>query len=198
MYKISDEIRNQVINLRKEGKTYQEIVEITGVGKGSVSNICKKKNGLGQKIIELTPEKIQEAQELYNKLGNIKKVSKELGISFDRLRNVIISETITPKSSYENLKNRRKRIKEELLEYKGGKCQICGYQKCSSALEFHHLNPEEKDFSLSTTSSYKNIDKMKQEVDKCILVCANCHREIHYKLLNPEYDSDILEKIKEL
>lgn len=197
MYKISDEIKNQVINLRKEGKTYQEIVEITGIGKGSVSNICKE-NGLGQKIIELTPEKIQEAQELYNKLGNIKKVSKELRISFERLRNVIVSETITPKSSYENLKNRRKRIKEELLEYKGGKCQICGYQKCSSALEFHHLNPEEKDFSLSTTSSYKNIDKMKQEVDKCILVCANCHREIHHKLLNPEYNSDILEKIKKL
>ena len=197
MYKISDEIRNQVINLRKEGKTYQEIVEITGVGKGSVSNICKEA-GLGQKFIELTPEKIQKAQELYDKLGNIKKVAKELGISFDRLRNVIVSKTITPKSSYENLKNRRKRIKEELLEYKGGKCQLCGYQKCSSALDFHHLNPEEKDFSLSTTSSYKNIDKMKQEVDKCILVCANCHREIHYKLSNPEYDSDILERIKSL
>jgi hypothetical protein len=43
--------------LRKEGKTYQEIVEITGIGKGSVSNICKE-NGLGQKVIELTPEKI--------------------------------------------------------------------------------------------------------------------------------------------
>jgi len=39
---------------------------------------------------------------------------------------------------------------------------------------------------------------MKQEVDKCILVCANCHREIHYKLSNPEYDSDILERIKSL
>lgn len=197
MNKINDEIRNQVIELRKEGKTYQEIMEITKIGKSSVSNICKEV-GLGQKFIELTPEKIQEAQKLYDKLGNIKKVAKELGISFDRLRNVIVSKTITPKSSYENLKNRRKRIKEELLEYKGGKCQLCGYQKCSSALDFHHLNPEEKDFSLSTTSSYKNIDKMKQEVDKCILVCANCHREIHYKLSNPEYDSDILERIKNL
>ena len=168
MYKISDEIRNQVINLRKEGKTYQEIVEITGIGKGSISNICKE-NGLGQKIIELTPEKIKEAQELYDKIGNIKKVAKEIGISFDRLRNVIVSKTITPKSSYENLKTHRKKIKEE-----------------------------EKDFGISQNNTYRNIDKMKQEVDKCILVCANCHREIHYKLSNPEYDSDILERIKEL
>ena len=197
MYKISDEIRNQVINLRKEGKTYQEIVEITGVGKGSISNICKE-NGLGQKIIELTPEKIKEAQELYDKIGNIKKVAKEIGISFDRLRNVIVSKTITPKSSYENLKTHRKKIKEELIAYKGGECQLCHYNKCSASLDFHHLDPNEKDFGISQNNTYRNIDKMKQEVDKCILVCANCHREIHYKLSNPEYDSDILERIKEL
>ena len=197
MNKINDEIRNQVIELRKERKTYQEIMEITKIGKGSVSNICKEA-GLGQKIVELTPEKIQEAQELYDKLGNIKKVAKELGISFDRLRNVIVSKTITPKSSYENLKTHRKKIKEELITYKGGECQLCHYNKCNASLDFHHLDPNEKDFGISQNNTYRNIDKMKQEVDKCILVCANCHREIHYKLSNPEYDSDILERIKEL
>jgi len=64
--------------------------------------------------------------------------------------------------------------------YKGGKCEICGYNKCLGALDFHHLNPNEKDFSISDSSKYHNLEEMKKEVDKCILVCANCHREIHY------------------
>ena len=83
-------------------------------------------------------------------------------------------------SNYRHVKKRRSKLKEELVKYKGGKCQICGYDKCIEALEFHHLNNDEKDF---TISSYLNlsIDKLKSEVDKCILVCANCHREIHHK-----------------
>ena len=179
MNKIPEEIRNQVIALRKEGKTYQEIVTITGVGKSSVSNICKSV-GLGETFIELTPEKIQECQELYDKLGNIKKVAKQTGISYQRLRNVIQSKQITPKSSYEYLKKHRRRIKEELVAYKGGKCKRCGYNKCINALEFHHLNPNEKDFTISDSAKHYSLEDMKKEVDKCILVCSNCHREIHY------------------
>lgn len=77
---------------------------------------------------------------------------------------------------------KRHRIKEKLVEYKGGKCEICGYDKCINALDFHHLNPEEKEFALNTANYNKSFDLLKKEVDKCILVCANCHREIHYNL----------------
>ena len=69
--------------------------------------------------------------------------------------------------------------KELLVEYKGGKCEICGYNKCIQALEFHHLNPEEKDFGIGAKGYTRSIEKNKEEVDKCIMVCANCHREIH-------------------
>lgn len=179
MQKISEEIKSQVITLRKEGKKYSEISDILNISKGSVSNICKDA-GIAQTFIELTPQKIEECQKLYDEIGNIKKVAKQVGISYDRLRNVIISKTITPKSSYENVKKHRKKIKEELVLYKGGKCEICGYDKCLGALDFHHLNPNEKDFSISDSSKYHNLEEMKKEVDKCILVCANCHREIHY------------------
>ena len=72
----------------------------------------------------------------------------------------------------------RRRNKIRLVEYKGGKCERCGYDKCIDALEFHHLNPEEKDFALSCGDT-RSIEKLKAEVDKCIMVCANCHREIH-------------------
>lgn len=74
----------------------------------------------------------------------------------------------------------RKRNKIKLVEYKGGKCEICGYDKCVDALEFHHINPEEKDFGLSNGDT-KGLEKLKKEADKCILICSNCHRELHAK-----------------
>ena len=76
---------------------------------------------------------------------------------------------------------RRKKVKEELVEYKGGKCEICGYNKCIAALEFHHVNSADKDFSISKKGVTISIEKMKKEADKCMLLCSNCHKEIHYK-----------------
>lgn len=76
----------------------------------------------------------------------------------------------------------RHALKKALIQYKGGKCEICGYDKCLSALEFHHLNPQEKEFSLSdyTSGMNVNVEKAFAEVEKCSLLCANCHREVHY------------------
>ena len=65
------------------------------------------------------------------------------------------------------------------VEYKGGKCESCGYNRNIAALEFHHLNPLEKDFNISNKGYTKSWENVKKEIDKCILVCANCHREIH-------------------
>ena len=76
-----------------------------------------------------------------------------------------------------SVSKRRKLNKQLLVEYKGGKCQRCGYDKCIAALEFHHLDPSTKSFSL--TGNTLGIERQKEEADKCILVCANCHREIH-------------------
>lgn len=179
MKKITDTIKQQVIDLKKEGKTYKDIIEILHISKGSVSNICKDA-GLYQ-YIELTPQKIEECQKLYDEIGNIKKVAKETKISYSRLRNVIQSKNITAKDSYAYVKKHRKSNKEELIAYKGGKCEICGYNKCIAALDFHHIDPSKKDFGISATNIYKNIEALKKEADKCILVCANCHRELHYQ-----------------
>lgn len=76
---------------------------------------------------------------------------------------------------------RQRELKLKCVEYKGGKCQIqgCGYNRYQGALEFHHLDPEEKDFNLGELKSYSFNDKVKKELDKCMLVCSNCHREIH-------------------
>ncbi len=64
-------------------------------------------------------------------------------------------------------------------EYKGGKCVLCGYNRCSGALEFHHRNPKKKDFSLSVRGLTRSWEKIKDEINKCVLICANCHREVH-------------------
>lgn len=81
------------------------------------------------------------------------------------------------KCEAEAVQRRRDKVKLMSIAYKGGKCQICGYNRCNEALDFHHLDPSEKDFSLS--GQHKPIELLKKEVDKCILLCCRCHREIH-------------------
>ena len=73
-----------------------------------------------------------------------------------------------------------------LIERAGGKCAICGYDRCIRALEFHHTNPDEKDFGISRTLT-KNINTLKEEADKCILLCSNCHAEEHQRLYEAGY-----------
>ena len=70
-------------------------------------------------------------------------------------------------------------IKVKAVEYKGGCCEKCGYNKYVGALEFHHLDPTQKDFAIGSKGYTRSWEKVKKELDKCILVCANCHREIH-------------------
>ena len=85
-------------------------------------------------------------------------------------------------SNKKSVDKRRRQNKQILVEYKGGKCEKCGYNKCIAALDFHHLDPSKKELSLSGNTF--SLEKQKQEADKCILVCSNCHREIHYNLNN--------------
>ncbi len=79
---------------------------------------------------------------------------------------------------------RMQNLKRQMVQYKGGECVRCGYKKYFGALEFHHLNPSEKDFNPSSLKRYRFDDRIKNELDKCILVCSNCHREIHHENRN--------------
>ena len=74
---------------------------------------------------------------------------------------------------------RRKKVRNKAIEYLGGKCIRCVYNKYSEVLEFHHINPKEKDFSISEKGYSRSWEKVKAEIEKCNLVCANCHRETH-------------------
>lgn len=82
-------------------------------------------------------------------------------------------------------------IKRRLIELKGGKCEICGYDKCEDALHFHHKDPTTKKFNLSEHSNSLTWENYLEESKKCQLLCANCHAEIHYQKIKKK------EKIKD-
>jgi len=75
-------------------------------------------------------------------------------------------------------KMRRKKVKLLAVEYKGGSCIQCGYNQHIAALEFHHTNPNEKEFNFGDVKNRK-WETIKQELDKCVLLCSNCHRIEH-------------------
>lgn len=74
---------------------------------------------------------------------------------------------------------RRQAIRKKLVEYKGGCCKLCGYDKCVDALDLHHLDASQKEFGISSGGLTRAWSKVIAEADKCILICANCHREVH-------------------
>ena len=81
-------------------------------------------------------------------------------------------------NDYNSQKLRGLKRKLELIESRGGKCEVCGYDKNIAALEFHHINPDEKEFQLDMRHlSNTSLERLQNEVNKCQLLCANCHRE---------------------
>lgn len=88
---------------------------------------------------------------------------------------------------------RQQALKRQCVLYKGGKCQRCGYSRYVGALEFHHIDPKQKDFILSHARN-TTFEKVKPEIDKCMLVCSNCHRELHAierGMLQPDEPNDL-------
>ncbi|HYU64705.1 MAG TPA: hypothetical protein VEK36_00340 [Candidatus Paceibacterota bacterium] len=73
---------------------------------------------------------------------------------------------------------RRRKIKEMAIAYKGGKCQICNYNRYQGALDLHHIDPITKEFGIADRGHSRSWERVKKELDKCVLVCANCHREL--------------------
>lgn len=80
------------------------------------------------------------------------------------------------------IKNRQNR-KHRLIEHFGGKCQVCGYDRCPAALDFHHLDKNEKEFGISRSGVCRSWERMLAEAEKCVLVCCRCHREIEVGLI---------------
>lgn len=102
----------------------------------------------------------------------------------------------------ENISDERFRINKEIyLEYKGTECERCGYNDCDAALDFHHIIPEDKSFGISRIkkgiSNVKELkDYMIEELNKCEIICSNCHKEEHVDIeLFNTYKEEIYYKV---
>lgn len=73
---------------------------------------------------------------------------------------------------------RRRLVKDTLVAEAGGRCAICGYDRYAGALEFHHLEPEAKEFAISLSGVTRSLERARQEARKCVLLCATCHAEV--------------------
>lgn len=98
----------------------------------------------------------------------------------------------------------RRNRKANLIKVCGNRCNLCGYDKAISGLEFHHIDPETKSYGLASMGTCHQLEIDLNEIKKCILVCANCHREIHEGLYTKEelllkriYLNDIAEQLIE-
>ncbi len=83
-----------------------------------------------------------------------------------------IDKTIT------RIRHNKRKLKQIYLDYRGGKCVICKYNKCIAALAFHHREPENKKFEIA--SQNRLLKHVKDELDKCDIFCTNCHQELHF------------------
>jgi hypothetical protein len=76
----------------------------------------------------------------------------------------------------------RSKFQERIFKIVGGrdkvKCQSCGYDKCIAAIDFHHINPSTKDHLVSGMKNYSE-KKLRSEIEKCMMLCCMCHREVH-------------------
>jgi len=98
------------------------------------------------------------------------------------------------KKTYRYQKKRRKRIKAELIEVRGGRCEDCGYRASAAALEFHHRDPSTKEFGVGNFTGSRA--RLLAEVAKCDLLCANCHRRRHALRETGGADLDLRRRIK--
>jgi hypothetical protein len=90
----------------------------------------------------------------------------------------------------EQVAARRRRVKRQLVDEAGGCCELCGYDACLGALQFHHVDPGAKSFAISRRGVTRALSKARQEAAKCVLLCANCHAEVEAGLAQLPLRSD--------
>lgn len=90
-------------------------------------------------------------------------------------------------------------LKNALIQRRGGKCECCGYDKNIAALEFHHKDPSQKKFTLCSRNLERFSDEeILEEFNKCLLLCSNCHAELHHPELDVSNISNLREQCKSI
>lgn len=188
--------KKSILELREQGKSYDQIKKLVGCTKSTISYHCSKYSE-NERIKESLSLK-KEINILWNddELANIiflietgcqkRIIADAMRLSYSDFLSYCKKKSLYSKYLFGNNYSRIKqhRINKKILSvlYKGGKCIKCGYSKSYQALDFHHLKPEDKSFTISKNLNIR-WSFLKNELDKCILLCANCHREHHDSFL---------------
>jgi len=179
-------LKQQIIDLFDNGMNYNEIADRLECSKGTVSyhltSFIKERKLQKDNFLKSIKDNLpKDRAELINLYGD-KLTFREKQYFFNtfyKLPDMGTKSGNVPKEYYQN---KRYLAKRQMVDYKGGSCEICGYSKSLRALQFHHTNPSEKDFTIGDKAVFN--EDVKKELDKCMLVCANCHSEIHDNNLN--------------
>lgn len=179
-------LKEKIFDLFDKGYTYNKISNELNCSKGTISyhlkNLVDERKNKKKTLIKEIELDLPKDRETFNyKYSQLLTHSERRYFynNYYKKENKGTSKGNIPNEYY---KNKRFEIKKFLVEFKGGKCEICGYSKSLRALQFHHTNPKEKDFNVGGV--IKINDEVIREINKCILVCSNCHSEIHDNNLN--------------
>lgn len=168
-----DKQKAELTELVNQGKSISEIAELLSLSTAAIKR-RKRKFGLTDK--DYHKNFTDTSKEYYTCLKCNQLLHRDLF-------NGIKRKASTCKKCFNNMAfETRANAKKEAIAYKGGKCEKCGYDKYHGALDFHHTDPTQKDFDISRQLKSPDIERYKDELDKCILLCSNCHREEHARL----------------
>lgn len=168
--------KDDLENLINENPSLRQISKLTGKSLTSIRYWVKK--------YELSPR-----SRIPHELKSSRfcpRCCQEKGIQeFYKKRGIQYASSYCKSCTTQQTTERMINFKSLCVKYKGGECIICGYNKYQGALEFHHMNPDDKEFNISHMRKYSFDDLVKYELDKCVLLCANCHREVENGLITP-------------
>jgi transposase len=160
--------RDQLTPLVVSGMSTAEIAEVVGLSKTTVRHWLReyglKTQWATRRVASQSREHEVELRCRHHGLTTFKRRSTG-GYRCARCRSEAVAR-------------RRRLVKRLLVAEAGGSCKLCGYDRCVGALEFHHVVPSEKRFSLSHRGVARSLEKARAEARKCVLLCANCHAEV--------------------
>ena len=168
--------KEHLVSLIEQGMSLSRMSKVLGKSITSIRHWLKKYN------LKTKHKAFGDGYEHPNKISEEGQLCRDCGVKlndnnayFRKSRGIyyFVCKSCTNK--------RRKEFKTKCIEYKGECCQKCGYNKEITALEFHHKNQQDKE-NLVSKMATKSWEKAKKEMDKCNLLCANCHREEHYRI----------------
>lgn len=213
--------KEDIVKLRKKNKSYSEIEEILGCSKGTISYHCKNEGleDIGTKYSEISEEKKKKIKE-YRKKHTSTETAQKFNVSRSTVEKYADDNNKFEKDTLEGdirtcrfcernfkykretghrknccnscyTKIRRVRNKLKAIKFLGGECEKCGYNKHPSALEFHHTGEKNITIGAVVNKSWENI--VKPELERCKLLCSNCHRVEHSKRFSDGFINKMIE-----